>query len=46
MFAYRAWSLQFPSCYEGSLMGFGWSFYGFFFAALAWLVALLRVGGA
>ena len=25
-------------------MGFGWSFYGFFVAAVAWLVALLPVG--
>ena len=46
MFAYRAWSLQFPSCYEGSFMGFGWSFYGFFVAAAGVAGALLRVGGA
>ena len=26
-------------------MGFGWSFYGFFVAAVVWLVAVLRVGG-
>ena len=25
-------------------MGFGWSFYGFFIAAAAWLVLLFRVG--